>query len=198
ASAKWMLMAVECLPAATAATISRGSASPLGLLAGEAAPVDAVGCSGVGSPQPARAANNADTVSARMRWLLMELGQHQGTSAAHTNRRIPSADQRQSLSRKNGGIIHGAELLEQVGDVPLPEARIAKPRKGAGERRIVPARGDPCRVMQDAKTAQCLDQRQFGEVELTKQFVTFHDRGPRRLLARGISGEKHPQILDAR
>ena len=43
-----------------------------------------------------------------------------------------------------------------------------------------------------------LDQRELGEVELTKQLVAFHDRRPRRLLAGGIAGQEHPQILDAR
>ena len=148
-----MPMAVDCLPAATAATISLGSASALGFLAGVAVPLGAVDCSGVGSLQPARAANNADTVSARTRQLLMKLGQHRGPPLHILTGDSQTTDLRESLSRKNGRIIHGAELLEQVGDMSLPEARIAKPRKGTGERRIVPARGDPCRVMQDAKTA---------------------------------------------
>src|SRR6188508_3308651 len=84
-----MPMALALLPAATAATISLGSAATLGF--GTAfGTVEVAGCSGAGSPQPASAANKAEADSARTRLLLMELGRHQGTSAAHTNRRFAS------------------------------------------------------------------------------------------------------------
>ena len=43
------------------------------------------------------------------------------------------------LSRQDGGIVHRRELLEQVGDVPFPETRVAEPGKGARKRRVVPA-----------------------------------------------------------
>src|SRR5688572_23678310 len=52
--------------------------------------------------------------------------------------------------------------------------------------------------MKDAQGTQRLDQRELREVELTKQLVAFHDRGPGGLLAGSVPREKHPEILDAR
>src|SRR5438045_1713014 len=80
----------------------------------------------------------------------------------------------------------------------LPEARLAEPREGARKGGIVPAARNPRRVVQDAQAAQRLDQRELGEVELPKQLVTFHQRRPARLLTRRVTGQEHPQVLDAR
>src|SRR5882672_9046332 len=45
--------------------------------------------------------------------------EHQEPSAANTNRRILSYSTG-PLSRQDGWIVHGRELLEQIGDVPFP------------------------------------------------------------------------------
>src|SRR5687767_7523795 len=91
------------------------------------------------------------------------------------------------LSRQDGWVIHGRELLEQVGDVPLPESRVAEPWEGPGKCRVIPATGDPGGVMQDPERTQRFHQCELREIELTKQLVTFHDRGPRGLLAGGVA-----------
>ena len=92
-----------------------------------------------------------------------------------------------SLSRKDGRIVHGASCSNRSAMCRSQKRASRKPRKGARKRRIVPAVRDPRRVMQDAQRAQRFDQRELGEVELAKQLVTFHERRPRRLLARGIA-----------
>src|SRR5690349_17662435 len=102
------------------------------------------------------------------------------------------------LSRKDGGIVHRRELFEQVRDVPLPVPRIGKPGESARKCRVAPAMRDPGGVMQYAQTPQGFDQRELGVVELAKQLVTFHERRPGRLLAGGIPGQEHPQVLDPR
>ena len=56
-------------------------------------------------------------------------------------------------------------LLVEIVDVLFPEARFAKPRKGARKRRIGPALGHPGRVVQHARRAQHLDQPQLAMVD---------------------------------
>src|SRR5690349_1201079 len=80
------------------------------------------------------------------------------------------------LSRKDGGIVHRRELLEQVRNVSFPVARVRKPWECARKRRVTPAMRDPRSVMQYAQTAQGFDQREFGVIELAKQLVTLHER----------------------
>src|SRR5882672_10845040 len=194
--AKCTLMTVAALPADTAATISGARPATLGAGFFGAAASLAVGV-GAESPHAASARPQANAVNRNARLRLVDIRKPPVT---HTNRRARTAARThcpEFLPRQNGRIVHRGKLLEQIRNVPLPEARFTEPGKRARKRRIVPAARDPRGVVQDPQGAQCFNQRELGIVELAEHFVSLHQRSPARLLVRGVTGQKHPQILDA-
>src|SRR6185436_15979243 len=187
-SAKCRPRAAVDLSEATAATMFSARCAVLGVLRG-------VFTAGLAAPSSCAASSHA------VSRLQLASITSKPARASGLNIRLPPGPNtraRLALARKYGWIVDRRQLLEQVGDVPLPEARVGEPGEGARKCRVMPAVRDPARVMQHAQAAQTFHQRQFGEIELAKQLITLHERSPGRLLAGGIARQEHPQVLDAR
>src|SRR5262245_22907578 len=69
-------------------------------------------------------------------------------------------------------LVHERDLLAELQDAVLPVALRIEPRERRRECRVVPAPGEPRRIVDEAQRPQRLDERELAPVELAEILVT--------------------------
>src|SRR5512143_2126784 len=103
-----------------------------------------------------------------------------------------------SSSSHQRRLVHQRDLLAQFEDARLPVLLRIEPRKCGGESRVVPAPGEPGRIVDQPQSSECFDQMEFARVEIHEVLVAGQDLVELRLLFLALAGQQHPQILHRR
>src|SRR5512139_779521 len=103
-----------------------------------------------------------------------------------------------SSSSRERRLVHQRDLLAQFEDARLPVLLRIEPRKCGGESRVVPAPGEPGRIVDQPQGSERFDQVKFAWIKFHEVLVACQDFPKLHLLLVALAGQQHPEVLHRR